>query len=205
MPSPAPQTIPTMTRDKPFAWLLLITGIVGWIASGWLVLEKLEVLKDPNHITACDVSPWVSCGQVMKTWQSSLFGFPNMFIGIVAFAIIITTAMGILAGAKFARWYWLGLQAGVTLGFIFVCWLFSQALYAIGILCPFCMVVWAMMIPMFIWVTTRNLIHGVIPAPAALTKFLGEWGWAVVVLLYVGVIAAVFFRFIAVFIGTSGY
>ena len=56
-----------------------------------------------------------------------VFGFPNMFIGIVAFAVIITTAMGILAGARFARWYWLGLQAGVTLGFAFVVWLWSQA------------------------------------------------------------------------------
>ena len=92
-----------MTRDRPFAWLLLITGVVGWLASGTLVLEKLEVLKDPNHVTVCDVNPWISCGQVMQTPQSSVFGFPNMFIGIVAFAVIITTAMGILAGARFAR------------------------------------------------------------------------------------------------------
>ena len=72
--------------------------------------------------------------------------------------------MGILAGARFARWYWLGLQAGVTLGFAFVVWLWSQALYAIHILCPFCMVVWAAMIPLFVWVTVRNITHGVIRA-----------------------------------------
>ena len=165
-PAPADRPLPLMTRDRPFAWLLLITGVVGWLASGTLVLEKLEVLKDPNHVTVCDVNPWISCGQVMQTPQSSVFGFPNMFIGIVAFAVIITTAMGILAGAKFARWYWLGLQAGVTLGFAFVVWLWSQALYAIHILCPFCMVVWAVMIPLFVWVTVRNMSHGVIPLPA---------------------------------------
>ena len=132
-----------MIRDRPFAWLLLDTGVIGWLASGALVLEKLQVLKDPNHVTACDLNPWVSCGSVMKTPQSSVFGFPNMFIGIVAFAVIITTAMGISAGAKFARWYWIGLQTGVTLGFVFIVWLWSQALYVIHILCPFCMVVWA--------------------------------------------------------------
>ena len=153
-----------MTRDRPFAWLLLITGVVGWLASGTLVLEKLEVLKDPGHVTVCDVNPWISCGQVMQTPQSSVFGFPNMFIGIVAFAVIITTAMGMLAGARFARWYWLGLQAGVTLGFVFVVWLWSQALYSIHILCPFCMVVWAVMIPLFVWVTVRNVSNGVIRA-----------------------------------------
>jgi uncharacterized membrane protein len=93
---PLNDSLPGAVKDKPFAWLLLITGVIGWLASGALVLEKLEVLKDPNHVTVCDVNPWVSCGAVMQTPQSSVFGFPNMFIGIVAFAIIITTAMGIL-------------------------------------------------------------------------------------------------------------
>jgi uncharacterized membrane protein len=88
---------------------MVITGAIGWLASGTLVLEKLEVLKDPNHTTVCDVNPWISCGQVMQTWQSSVFGFPNMFIGIVAFAIILTVGMALLSGATFARWYWAGL------------------------------------------------------------------------------------------------
>ncbi|MDD7836938.1 MULTISPECIES: vitamin K epoxide reductase family protein [Paenarthrobacter] len=204
-PSTQQEMLPRAVRDKPFAWLLLVTGVIGWLASGALVLEKLQVLQDPNHITACDVNPWVSCGTVMKTWQSSLFGFPNMFIGIVAFAVIITTAVGLLSGARFSRGYWLGLQAGVTLGFAFVVWLWSQALYVINVLCPFCMIVWAVMIPMFVWVTIRNIAHGVIKAPPSLAKLLGDSGWIIVVLLYVAVIATIFFAFIHVFAGTSGY
>ncbi|ASN20605.1 vitamin K epoxide reductase family protein [Arthrobacter sp. YN] len=200
---PHQDSLPRTVRDKPFAWLLLITGVIGWVASGALVLEKLEVLKDPNHVTVCDVNPWVSCGAVMQTPQSSVFGFPNMFIGIVAFAVIITTAMGILAGARFSRGYWLGLQAGVTLGFAFVVWLWSQALYAIHVLCPFCMVVWAAMIPLFVWVTIRNVTHGVIKAPPALAKLLGESGWIIVALLYVAVTATIFFSFIHIFVGSS--
>ncbi|MFM9429949.1 vitamin K epoxide reductase family protein [Arthrobacter sp. MP_2.3] len=203
--SVADRPLPPMTRDRPFAWLLLITGVVGWLASGALVLEKLAVLKDPSHVTVCDVNPWISCGQVMQTWQGSVFGFPNMFMGIVAFAVVITTAMGMLAGATFARWYWLGLQAGVTLGFAFVVWLWSQALYAIHILCPFCMVVWAATIPLFVWVTVRNVTHGVLPVPAGPARILGDSGWIAVALLYVTVVASIFFAFIQVFIGTSGY
>ena len=201
----AERPLPPMTRDRPFAWLLLITGVVGWIASGALVLEKLEVLKDPSHVTVCDVNPWISCGQVMQTWQGSVFGFPNMLMGIVAFAVVITTAMGMLAGATFARWYWLGLQAGVTLGFAFVVWLWSQALYSIHILCPFCMVVWAAMIPLFVWVTVRNVTHGAIRLPGGATRIMGDSGWIITALLYVAVIATIFFAFIQVFIGTSGY
>ncbi|MHC6221251.1 vitamin K epoxide reductase family protein [Arthrobacter sp. MMS24-S77] len=201
----AEAAVPRLLRDRPIAWLLLVTGAIAWLASGALVLEKLQVLIDPNHATVCDVNPWVSCGSVMKTPQSSVFGFPNMFIGIVAFAVIITTAMAIFAGAKFARWYWIGLQTGVTLGFIFIVWLWSQALYVIHVLCPFCMVVWACMIPLFVFVTIRNVVHGVIPAPARLAKILGESGWIISALLYVAVIASIFFAFINVFIGTSGY
>ncbi|MGO4186537.1 vitamin K epoxide reductase family protein [Pseudarthrobacter sp. TAF60_1] len=198
-------TLPRMARNRPLGWLMVITGVIGWLASGTLVLEKLEVLKDPNHTTVCDVNPWISCGQVMQTWQSSVFGFPNMFIGIVAFAIIITVGMALLSGATFARWYWAGLQAGVTLGFAFVVWLWSQALYSIHILCPFCMIVWAAMIPLFAWVTIRNISHGVIPMPAGAAKVLADSGWIITALLYVAVIATIFFAFIQVFAGTSGF
>lgn len=196
--------IPRMTRDKPFGWLMVITGVIGWLASGALVLEKLEVLKDPGYKTVCDVNPWISCGQVMQTWQSSVFGFPNMFIGIVAFAVIITTGMALLSGATFARWYWAGLQTGVTLGFAFVVWLWSQALYSIHILCPFCMIVWAAMIPLFVWVTARNITHGVIKIPAGTARAVGEFGWIITALLYVAVAATIFFAFSHVFLGTSG-
>jgi len=196
-------SLPATVRDRPFAWLLLITGVIGWLASGALVLEKLEVLKDPNHVTVCDVNPFISCGAVMQTPQSSVFGFPNMYIGIVAFAVIITTAMGILAGAKYSRGYWLGLQAGVTLGFAFVVWLWSQALYAIHVLCPFCMVVWAAMIPLFVWVTIRNVTSGVIKAPPAVVKLLSGSGWIIVALLYVAVIATIFFSFMHLFVPST--
>ncbi|MEO5314411.1 vitamin K epoxide reductase family protein [Pseudarthrobacter sp. CC12] len=196
--------IPLLTRDKPLGWLLVITGVIGWLASGALVLEKLEVLKDPGYKTVCDVNPWISCGQVMQTWQSSVFGFPNMFIGIVAFAVIITTGMALLSGATFAPWYWAGLQAGVTLGFAFVVWLWSQALYSIHILCPFCMIVWAAMIPLFVWVTARNITHRIIKVPARASRIIGESGWIITALLYLAVTASIFFAFIQVFTGTSG-
>lgn len=190
-----------MTRVKPFGWLLLVTGVIGWLASGALTLEKLAAFKDPNHVTSCDINPWVSCGKVMQTWQSSVFGFPNMFIGLVAFAVLITTGMAILSGARLARWYWLGLQAGVTLGFAFVVWLWSQALYSINVLCPLCMVVWAMMIPLFVWTTLRNITHRVIRLPRAPTRHAGHYGWIITVALYLAVTATIVFAFSHVFLG----
>ena len=138
----------------------------------------------------------------MQTWQSSIFGFPNMFIGIVAFAIIITTGMALISGAVFARWYWIGLQLGVTLGFAFATWLWSQALYSIHVLCPLCMVVWAVMIPLFIWLTIRNIMQGAIKVPAQVARFVGPAGWLLVAVIYLGVAASIFFAFSHVFLNT---
>ena len=188
-------------QERGFAWILLITGVIGWAASAVLVLERLRVYADANYITSCDINPWVSCGTVFQTWQASIFGFPNPLIGIVAFAVVITTAVAMLAGASFKRWYWLGLQAGVTLGMVFVIWLWSQALFDIYVLCIYCIVVWTAMIPMFVFTTIRNMAHGVLPAPAGLVKFTSEWAWVIVALLWVATAASIFFRFINSFLG----
>jgi uncharacterized membrane protein len=199
---PAVEThLPGFAQHRPFALLLLATGVIGWIASGILVLERLALYRDPNHVTSCDINPWVSCGQVMGTWQSELFGFPNPLIGIVAFAVVLTTAMAALSGARFGRWYWIGLQTGVTAEAVFAIWLWSQALFSIYILCLYCMIVWAAMIPLTILLTVRNLVHGIIPAPPGLARFAGEWAWTLVAITYVAVAASVFFRFFTAFTG----
>ncbi len=190
---------PPFARPRAFGLLLLATGITGWIAAAILILEKLQLLQDPDHATSCDITPWVSCGQVMETWQSELFGFPNPFIGLVGFTVIITTGMGLLAGARFDRWYWVGVQAGVTLGVVFAAWLWSQALFEIYVLCLYCMIVWAAMIPLFILTTIRNMVHGVIPAPAALTRWLAAWAGPIITVTYIAIAASVFFRFLHVF------
>jgi uncharacterized membrane protein len=191
--------LPAFARHRPFAVLLLITGIIGWIASAILVFERLALYQDPNHVTSCDINPWVSCGQVMGTWQSELFGFPNPLIGVVAFTVVITTAMALYSGARIGRWNWVGLQIGVSLGAVFVIWLWFQALFTIYILCLYCMVVWAVMIPLFLLLTVRNLAQGIIPAPAGLVRFASEWAWMLVAISYVAVAASVFFRFFTAF------
>ncbi|WP_247828650.1 vitamin K epoxide reductase family protein [Arthrobacter antioxidans] len=195
----AAASLPGFARRVPFGVMLVVTGVIGWVAAGILILEKLELYRNPDHVTSCDINPWVSCGQVMETWQAELLGFPNPFIGLVGFTVTITTGMALLAGARFGRWYWVGLQAGVTLGAVFATWLWSQALFDIYILCLYCMVVWAAMVPLFILTTVRNLVHGIIPAPVGFTRSLAAWVGPVVVLTWIAIAASVFFRFLHVF------
>ena len=190
---------PRFTHDGPFGLLLVITGLVGWLASGQLVLERLAVYADPNYVTSCDVNAFVSCGEVFKTWQAGLFGFPNPLIGIVAFSVIITTGAMLLAGATVSKWYWRALQVGVGLGMLFTIWLWSQALFAIGILCIYCMVAWAAMIVLTTFLTSRNILRGVFPAGKRLRTFLSGWTGTTAALLLIATAATVVFRFIGVF------
>ncbi|WP_309123792.1 vitamin K epoxide reductase family protein [Arthrobacter sp.] len=193
--------IPAFASDRGVAWLFAVCGFIGFLASGQLVLERLALYEDPNYVTSCDISPFVSCGEVFRTWQAALFGFPNPLIGIAAFTVILTTAMVLFSCARPARWYWRGLQVGVGLGFLFVVWLWSQALFEIHILCLYCMVVWAVMIVLTVLLTARNVICGDLPAPAGLRQFLAEWAWPLTVLLLVAAAASVFFSFSQAFLG----
>jgi uncharacterized membrane protein len=79
----------------------------------------------------------------MQTWQSAVFfGIPNMYIGLMAFPVIITVAVAFLwGGARYTKAYLRAMTIGVLLGTIFAYWLFFQSLYAIQVLCPWCLVV----------------------------------------------------------------
>lgn len=141
-------------------WGLLVGGTVGLVAAFVLVLEKIALLADSEYVPTCSINPVLNCGSIMKTAQAEVFGFPNPLIGVASFSVVMATGAVLLAGARPARWYWWGLQAGVTFGAGFVTWLIFQSLYRIGALCPYCMVVWVVVIPTFWYVTLHNMESG---------------------------------------------
>ncbi len=149
-----------MSGDRRLAWGLTVGGIVGFTAAAVLLVERIRLAQDSSYVPTCSLNPVLSCGSVMETAQAALLGFPNPIIGVAAFPVVVTTGVAVLAGARLARWYWIGLQAGVTAGLAFVAWLAFQSIYRIGALCPYCMVVWAVVIPTFWYVTLHNLAQG---------------------------------------------
>lgn len=145
------------SAPRALAWLLLIGGLVGLGAAFVLTVEKFKLLADASYVPSCSINPVLSCGSVMQTHQAAVFGFPNPLMGIGGFAFVAATGAALLAGARLAWWYWAGLQLGAVAGIGFVHWLVFQSLYRIGALCPYCMVVWTVTIPIFLYVTLRNL------------------------------------------------
>lgn len=181
-------------RARRLAALLTVGGGVGLLAATLLLVEKIALLEDPDHVPTCSINPILSCGSVMTTSQAEAFGFPNPIIGIAGFAVVVATGVGMLAGATFRRWYWLGLQAGVTFGVGFVHWLAFQSLYRIDALCPYCMVVWVVTIPVFLAVTLHNVRAGHLPR-SRLTDHVDEYRGVVLTVWYLAIAGLITQRF----------
>lgn len=122
-------------------WVMLVAALAAFAAAFTLSVEKIHLLQNPDAILSCSVNLVLNCASVMQTWQASVFGFPNSYIGIAGFAIVIAVAMGSLLGVKYSRSYLVTAQVFYGLGLIFAYWLFFQSVYVIQVLCPWCLVV----------------------------------------------------------------
>lgn len=172
---------------KILPWVLAIGGAIGFLAAMIITIDKIELLKNPAFVPSCNLNPILSCGSVMVTPQASVFGFANSLIGIGSFAVVVTIGMAMLAGAQFKRWFWLGLQSGTIFGISFVLWLQYQTTFVIQALCIYCMIVWTIMIPIFVYTTLFNLAEGHIKTPKQLkgvVNFLQQNHYNVVLVWY---------------------
>lgn len=165
MSDTAAQTEPRPQPSKRFAISLIVLGFIALAAAFALVVERFHMLENPNVRLSCDVNPFISCGSVMKTPQSHVFGFPNPLIGMMGFPIVIATGFAILAGAEFKLWFWRLFNAGIGAAMVFVLWLFTQSTFVIQILCPYCMLVWAAVVPLFWNTLLFSMREGIIDLP----------------------------------------
>jgi len=159
--------------EKFLPWLMIIAGLIALVASVALSIEVFNRLKNPNFVPVCNLNPVLSCTSVADSSQSHIFGFPNYFMGIAGYAAVVTIGTALLAGAKFARWFWLLIEAGMVFAVAFVSWLQFQTLYRIGALCIFCMITWAATIPLFWYTSLYNIEVGNIISAKRFGPFVG--------------------------------
>ncbi len=194
--SPGTSTRVPMPRFLP--WLLLVGGVLGTVAAFVLTIERIALLTDDTYVPTCSLNPVLNCGSIMRTEQAKVFGFPNPLIGLAGFPVLAATGAALLAGARLRRWYWLGLQAGVSFAAGFVGWLIFQSLYRINALCPYCLVVWVVVIPVFWYVTLTNLTNGHLGSRAKAsraTRSLTDYHAVIVTVSFVAVLALITHRF----------
>jgi len=196
VPAPAESAAADDRDDVPVrqasSWWVLIAGVIGLVASATLLVEKIEMLKDPEFVPSCSINPVLACGSVINTPQASIFGPPNPLLGVVAFCVVIVTGVLAVGRVSLPRWYWMGLMIGTGLGVAFVHWLAYQTLYEIGALCPYCMVVWSVTIPLFAVVAPIALQP---LAGNAVARALYQWRWPLVTLWFTAILLLILVRF----------
>ncbi|WP_211349828.1 vitamin K epoxide reductase family protein [Rarobacter faecitabidus] len=168
-------------------WLLILAAIGLW-ASADLSIERYLTLADPNYIPSCSFSLFIDCGPAMGSWQGRIFGFPNPFLGVGAFPVVMATGVIMLTGWEPPRWYWRALAVGTTLAMVLIVFLMWTSIYSLGRLCPYCMVVWTITIPLWWNVLAFGSDRGHLPGPARLRSTLVDYRPLLIVASYVAVI-----------------
>lgn len=182
----------TKAREPFFGLFLVVAGLIGVIASLALSIEKVVQLQNPTMALSCDVSVLVQCSTNLQSEQGAVFGFPNPFMGLIGFGMVLTVGVSVWATPRFARWFWGVFNLGVLGALALVIWLIAQSIYVLGTLCPWCLVVWVITIPLAVFLTGRNARTGVF---GARVQPLGgaAWPWltlvSFVLLLVVAVLA----------------
>lgn len=180
----------TVDVRRPIAMpiVLIVTGLLGWWAAFSLTLDKIAILKDSQADLDCNFSLLVQCGANLESWQGSVFfGVPNPIWGLGGFVAPIAVGVAVLAGARFARWFWIAFAVGVAGALAFCIWLMSQSFFSLGTLCPWCMLVWSSTILMFWTLWLFVLSKGIIPLPDGARRFfekLYPWVPAITVASY---------------------
>lgn len=176
------------SRPTGLASFLIIAGFIALAAAFALTLDKIHLLEDPNAQLSCSFSVLIGCATNLASPQGAVLGFPNPLIGLAAWSVVITIGMAILAGATFARWFWVGLNLGMLAAFVFVIWLISQSIFVLDVLCPWCMVTWAVTIPAFIAVTLYNFTVGNLPGGASVRRVAAaaySWIFVITIVCYI--------------------
>jgi uncharacterized membrane protein len=152
-------------------WITMLLGsLASLLASFVLSVDAIRLAENPNTSFSCDINAVISCGTVGASWQASLLGFPNAFLGLVFEPIIITLAVSALAGVRFPRVIMAAAQGVYTIAIAFAYWLFYQSMFEIGALCPWCLLVTLATTLVFFELTYVNIRDNNLFLPARLQR-----------------------------------
>ncbi|MHB1235227.1 MAG: vitamin K epoxide reductase family protein [Microbacteriaceae bacterium] len=151
--------------SRALAPVVIVTGVLGLVAAIALLLETIALISNPAARLTCDINPLVGCGRSISSAQGSLLGVPNPVLGLVFWSATLAIGLALAAGSRPARWFQLGFLTAVTGAFALVMWFIVQSVFVIGVLCPWCMLTWAVTIPLFWMVLLDSVVTGVLPLP----------------------------------------
>lgn len=197
-----------MTIKKVLPYILIIGSLIGLWASFVLTVDTIKIIKNPGVELPCNLNPFISCTSVATTWQSQVFGFPNSLLGIIAFSMLFSIGIMLhfggpnsslldkISGENRARKpLWLLVNLGTLAAMIFVMWFFYQSVYSIGSLCIYCMIVWVVTWPIFLYTTIWNFREGHFGFKCRTLDFISNNHIQVLIVCYLIIIFLILFQF----------
>jgi uncharacterized membrane protein len=130
-------------KEKAIYAVITLAGVIGFLASFFQLLDKIELLKNPSSILFCNLNPVFSCSNILTVWQSSVFGFPNSLMCIIFFVMTLVAGLiGWTGGSitKIMRMVFMGF-AWFFVGFGF--WYLWQSIFVVGAICIYCVFCYA--------------------------------------------------------------
>jgi len=136
---------------------MLVSASLSLFAAMILSIDAFKLAKDVNTELSCSINAVVSCGKVALSWQSTVFGFPNSFIGLMFESAVITIAIAGLMQVRFPNSLMRIAFFIYSAALFFALWLFSQSFFVIKAFCPWCMLVTVSIISVFMSMLRINI------------------------------------------------
>ncbi len=180
-------TAATYRPSNALAAFWIIAGVIAGVVSFLLYQEYIGQLNGAEPLISCDISPFITCGPNLLSPAGNLLGFTNAILGMVLFFGPIYAGVSALAAPNGMRaWYWRVYAIFVLGGFVLVHVFAYRSIFQFGSLCPWCMIVWLMTIPLFwsvlVW-TMRAGVWG--SGPMRLGSAMTKWVALIVLINYV--------------------
>ena len=193
-------TVDRLRQYRKTYWSMLVSSTLSLIASLVLSYDAVKLAGSPASKLSCDINAIVSCGKVAKSWQSSLLGFPNSFIGLMLEPVVMTVAIAGLSLVVFPRKFMRVAHVGYGLGLLFALWLLSQSLFVIHALCPWCLLVTISTVTVFSTITRIVILENVWnfseQRHQKLVNLLDRgWGRVIYTVTYAVLILAIYFKY----------
>ena len=179
-----------LTSRRLGIWLVVL-GTIGLAASAALSIEDFRLALDPSYSPSCSISIFITCSNAMESWQGKLLGFPNPFLGVGAFPVVMTTGVVMIAGFRPPRWYWRAFTFFTTAAAGLIVFLVVSTIARIGKLCPYCMVVWAVMVVLLVQTYVYAVAEGHLPSSAGFRRWFVANRSFVILGLYVLLVASI--------------
>lgn len=167
--------------------LMLVSSVISLVAAFVISVDALKIAADPDVELACSINAVIDCGAVAKSWQAQLLGFPNSFLGLMFEPAVIVIAVASLAKVRFPRWFMLTAQGIYLIALFFAYWLFSQSMFSIGALCPWCLLVTVSTTGVFMEMWHANVVEGNLRLPGRAQTWMEKFfRWDLDAILVIG-------------------